>query len=156
MTPETILIALLGIYPYMSGNNRQCLIDNQPRIVQQLQEVTAPYEPGAPVPPLELTAAVAFAETHLGCDAGEGGGWGAPIDRNHRNVAGTHLSAVRSLSRGYRACRTWDGAVMWFRTGVCNADRSRDPVIRERGSHYIRAIRHLIERMGRYIDRTAD
>lgn len=151
MTPETILIAILAIFPYMSGNNRQCIIDRQSRIVEQLREVSEPIEPGAPVPPVELTAAVAFAETHLGCDLHEGGNWGAPIDRNHRHTAGTHLSAVRVLSRGFTQCGSWDGAVLRFRTGLCNPARNgATPEVRRIGPRYLRSIHSIMDRMHDY------
>ena len=148
MSPEAILVAILAIFPHMSGNNRQCIIDRQPRIAAQLREVSEPIEPGAPVPPVELTAAVAFAETHLGCDINEGGNWGAPIDRNHRHTAGTHLSAVRVLSRGYAQCGSWDGAIVRFRTGFCNpARQGATPAIQAIGARYLRTIHSIMERM---------
>jgi len=151
MTPETILAAILAIFPHMSGNNRQCIIDQQPRIVEQLREVSEPIEPGAPVPPVELTAAVAFQETHLGCDINEGGNWGAPIDRNHRHIAGTHMSAVRVLSRGFTRCGSWDGAVLRFRTGLCNpARQGATPEVRRIGPHYLRTINSIVNRMHEY------
>lgn len=153
MSPETILAAILAIFPHMSGNNRQCIIDHQVRIAEQLREVSQPVAPGAPVPPVELTAAVAFAETHLGCDLNEGGNWGAPIDRNHRHTAGTHMSAVRVLSRGFTRCGSWDGAVMRFRTGLCNpAVNGRTPEIRRIGPQYLRTIRSIMGRMEAYQD----
>lgn len=148
MTPESILIAILAIFPHMSGNNRQCIIDRQNFIASQLRDVSRPVAPGAPVPPTELTAAVAFAETHLGCDINEGGNWGAPISASQRHVAGTHLSAVRVLSRGYVRCGSWDGAVMRFRTGLCNPARNGStPEIRRIGPRYLRTIHSIMGRM---------
>lgn len=151
MSPETILLAILAIFPYMSGNNRQCIIDRQPRIVAQLREVSEPIAPGAPVPPVELTAAVAFAETHLGCDINEGGNWGAPIDSTHRHTAGTHLSAVRVLSQGFTRCGSWDGAVLRFRTGLCNPARNGStPAVRRIGPRYLQTIHSIMRRMHVY------
>ena len=151
MTPTSIILALLAIFPHMSGNNRQRIIERQSRIAQQLQEVSEPIEPGAPVPPVELTAAVAFAETHLGCDLNEGGNWGAPIDRNHRHTAGTHLSAVRVLSRGFTQCGSWDGAILRFRTGLCNPARhGATPQVRMVGPRYLRTIHSIMDRMEDY------
>lgn len=150
MSPEAILAAILALFPHMSGNNRRCIETQQSRIIRQLREVSEPVEPEAPVPPTELTAAVAFVETHLGCDINEGGNWGAPIDPQHRHTAGTHMHAVRALSRGYRACGDWDGAVMRFRTGLCNPKRSPSPTVREQGTHYLRVIRSIVERMRAY------
>jgi hypothetical protein len=148
MTPETILAAILAIFPHMSGHNRRCIVENHARIVQQLHEASQPHEPGAPVPPLELTAAVAFAETHLGCDANEGGNWGAPISRMRRHTAGTHLHAVRVLANSYLVCgRNWDRAVMRFRTGLCYPHASSSPLVRMQGPRYLRTIRAIIHRM---------
>lgn len=147
MTPEAIIIALLHMFPHMSGHNRQCIINNQERIVQQLQDASRPIEPEAPVPPVELTAAVAFEETHLGCDHNEGGGWGAPISRSRRHVAGTHLHAVRVLSRSYQVCGTWDRAVLRFRTGLCYPNTSPSRRVRHQGARYLRIIHSLIRRL---------
>lgn len=148
MSPETIVIAILALFPHMSGDNRACIESQQARIVQQLREVSQPHEPGAPVPPTELTAAVAFAETHLGCDVNEGGNWGAPVDSRHRHTAGTHLSAVRVLSRSYQVCGSWDGAILRFRTGLCNpARQSSSAAVRRQGARYLRIIRGLVERI---------
>lgn len=148
MTPEAIVLAILSLFPYMSGNNRQCIEHNQARIVQQLRESQVPIEPNAPTPPLELLAAVAFMETHLGCDAHEGGNWGAPIDKYHRHTAGTHMSAVRVLVHGYQRCGTWEGSVLRFRTGLCNpARQSSSDVIRRIGPRYLRRVQSLVTRI---------
>lgn len=151
MTPKLILAALLAIFPHMSHGNRQCIIDHQPRLEVQLQEVSQPIEPGAPVPPTEVTATVAFLETHLGCDHGEGGNWGAPIDRNHRHTAGTHMDAVTSLVHGYQECGTWEGAVFRFRTGVCNPAQGA-PQTGVIGTDYLHRFRSLLNRMYHYRD----
>lgn len=145
MTPESIVLAILAMFPHMSGNNRRCIETQQSRIVQQLREVSRPYEPGAPVPPVELTAAVAFAETHLGCDLHEGGNWGAPIDAQHRHTAGTHMNAVRVLSQSYRVCGGWDGAILRFRTGLCDPRRSPSERVRRQGARYLRVIHRLMD-----------
>ena len=149
MTPEAIIAALLAIFPYMSGNNRQCIIDNTPRIVRQLNEVNA-YRAadGTAPPPLELVAAMAFMETHLGCDPNEGGGCGIPIDARHRHTAGNHMSMIRVLVNTYRHCHNWDGAVMMFRTGWCNpARQSPNPRYRWVGPRYLRNVRSLVSRI---------
>lgn len=116
MNPEQILLALLTAFPYMNGSNRECIETRRPVIARQLHETST-----LGVPP-DLMASVAFAETHLGCDVGEGGNWGAPIDARHRHTAGTHMSAARVLARGYERCGSWDGAVLYFRTGLCRSD----------------------------------
>lgn len=94
---------------------------------------------------------MAFAETHLGCDHNEGGNWGAPIDAQHRHTAGTHMSAVRILSRSYTVCGNWDGAVMRFRTGLCNpARQSSNPQVRRWGTRYLRTIKGLVASLRAY------
>ena len=148
MTPQAIVLALLSMFPYMSGNNRQCIIDRQPQIEVQLHEVTQPIAPGAPVPPVELVAAVGFAETHLGCDSGEGGNWGAPISPLQRHTAGTHMHAAVALVHGYQRCHSWDGAIMRFRTGLCDpAHQGATPQIRAIGVHYLNTIHAIMRRL---------
>jgi hypothetical protein len=134
MTPVQVLAAILAIFPFMSGNNRACIEDRRVRIEQQLAETTAA---GVPI---EIMAAVGFMETHLGCDRGEGGGWGAPIDRLHRHTPGTHMDAAQSLVTGYRECGTWDGAVMRFRSGMC---RTQQPY----AVRYVRLVNALARRI---------
>lgn len=150
MNPDTILAALLALFPHMSGNNRQCILDRRPRILRQLEEVGRPLEePGemGVIAPREIVAAVAFAETHLGCDNGEGGNWGAPIDPQHRHTAGTHIHATIALIHGYQACHTWDGAIMRFRTGLCDSRTSPNPAVRAQGLRYLRSINRLVSRI---------
>jgi len=153
MTPEAIITAILALFPHMSGHNRACIIQRQEQIVQQLYEASQPVSPGAPVPPVELTAAVAFAETHLGCDHNEGGGWGAPVSRVRRHVAGTHVHAVRVLSRGYDVCGDWDHSVMRFRTGLCRPQTSPSLHVRFVGVRYLHTIHSIIARMRRHHQR---
>jgi len=69
--------------------------------------------------PVELLLVVGYLETHLGTDAGEGGGWGAPIDRRHRHTAGTAATAARVLRTSFAVCGSWRGAVSRFRSGLC-------------------------------------
>lgn len=69
---------------------------------------------------------VALAETHLGQDAGEGGGWGAPTDRFHRHTAGTAFHSARALAWSYRVCGgSWLRAVRRYRTGACGVEPRR-------------------------------
>jgi hypothetical protein len=155
MNPDTILAALLYLFPHMSGHNRQCILDRRPRIIQQLEEVGRPLvEPGemGVIAPREIVAAVAFAETHLGCDNGEGGNWGAPIDPQHRHTAGTHIHATIALIHGYQACHTWDGAIMRFRTGLCDSRTSPNPAVRAQGLRYLRSINRLVSRIQEFSD----
>ena len=121
MSGLAVVLAILGIYPHMNGNNRQCIVDRQVRIAEQLEETV---RMGVPV---LVMAAVAFKETHFGCDRNEGGGWGAPIDRFHRHTAGTHVQAAQSLINGRAACGSWEGAVLRFRTGACAPRRGPGP-----------------------------
>lgn len=116
---ELLLSAILSIYPHMSGHNRACIERNFDDIV--MVAVNADHDMG--VPPAVLYA-VGFLETHLGCDQGEGGNWGAPIDRQHRHTAGRPSQAAASLATGYRVCHTWEGAISRFRSGRCQIPRS--------------------------------
>ena len=133
MTPENIIIALLNIFPFMSGGNRACIQRRQEAIVEALHEAS---NLGVPV---EVITAVGFRETHLGCDAGEGGNWGAPIDPQHRHTAGTHMHAAQALMTGFEVCRTWDGAIRRFRTGECRSTPT--------GDSYLLSVRYLIRRL---------
>lgn len=72
ISPVEAVTAILLMFPHMSGNNRQCIIDHRPQIEQVLTEAQRQY----PEMPTEVFAAVGFMETHLGCDQGEGGNWG--------------------------------------------------------------------------------
>jgi hypothetical protein len=93
--------------------------------------------------------AVAFSETHLGCDYGEGGGWGAPVDRHHRHTAGTHLHAAAVLARGMEVCRGDElGAVRRFRTGLCDPRRqSSSAVVGRVGEAYGRRVLRIAARL---------
>lgn len=148
MNPELILAIILELFPHMSGNNRQCIENHQDRILQQVHEATdAPLIEGVPSIPPEVLMVVGFVETHLGCDAGEGGNWGAPIDAEHRHTAGTHMHAAYSLARGYQRCGSWDGAIMRFRTGLCNPRHSPNPEVTTIGLRYLRLVHHIIRRI---------
>jgi hypothetical protein len=133
MSPEAVVAAILLLFPYMSGNNRSCVVRRQEAIVTQLREAE---EMGVPA---EVIGAVGFYETHWGCDAHEGGNWGAPIDASHRHTAGTHIHAARSLLAGFGRCGSWDGAISRFRTGRCHPDAV--------GARYLANVRTLIRRM---------
>lgn len=144
MSSALIISAILALYPYMSGNNRSCIERNRARIEQQLDETVAAY----PDVPRLTIAAVAFAETHLGCDAGEGGNWGAPISRLRRHVAGTHLHAAGALHRSLVVCGNVDGAIMRFRVGLCNPRRQTTNVAVQRRAHaYLQRVRALEQRI---------
>ena len=141
MNPLQVFLAILAIFPFMSGNNRACMERNRERIVQQLEETT---RMGVPA---EIMASVAFLETHLGCDRGEGGNWGAPIDPQHRHTAGTHVHAARALVTGLSRCGGhWDAAIVRFRTGLCEP---RNAV----GRSYLQRVRGLIRRIQDQIHR---
>lgn len=116
MTTAYILVsALLNIFPYMSGNNRQCIQAHQETIAMHLTNGLNQFE----VPQLVLIS-VGFSETHLGCDINEGGNWGAPISRFHRHTAGTPNHAAIALRRSYEVCNhSWVGAISRFRCGLC-------------------------------------
>lgn len=111
MHPDLILTALLALLP---GPQSRCIERHRPQIVAAA--VSGERDRGVPAAVLLV---VGFAETHLGCDAGEGGGWGAPIDMRHRHQAGTSDHAARALARSYAVCGTWAGAIGRFRSGLC-------------------------------------
>lgn len=136
MTPaELALAALLALFPHFP--TRPCVVQRTHAITTALVE----GERAHGVPPA-LLAAVAFHETHLGCDAGEGGNWGAPTDRRHRHTAGTPLDAARALARSYAVCGDWAGAVGRFRSGLC---RPFNPAHRA----YVRSVLRLRARLER-------
>jgi hypothetical protein len=137
-----IVTAILAVYPYMSGNNRQCIIEHRSQIEQVLIDSQARY----PEMPMEMIAAVGFMETHLGCDHGEGGNWGAPISPNQRHTAGTPLQAAESLWHGYQVCGTWEGAARRFRTGLCRPTPS--------GSSYSRIALRVVNRLRVHVNHT--
>lgn len=115
ISPVEAVTAILALFPYMSGNNRQCIIEHRTQIEQVLVEAQRQY----PAMPTEVLTAVGFMETHLGCDQGEGGNWGAPISATRRHVAGTPMQAATILWHSYEVCGTWEGATRRFRTGLC-------------------------------------
>ena len=133
-TPEQSYTAIMHIYPHVL--RRQCLIARRDHIVSNIAASQQVHN----VPPAVITA-IGFAETHLGCDHGEGGGWGAPISPTRRHIAGTPLHAARALATSYRVCGNWNGAVRRFRTGLCHSTRV--------GDQYMNNVIHLINRIER-------
>ena len=142
-----LVAAVLALFPAMSGRNRQCIEDRHDAIARQVDETARAYPSVRP----EIMVAVAFSETHLGCDAGEGGGWGAPIDRHHRHTAGTHLHAAAVLARSMVVCAGDElSAVRRFRTGLCNPiQTSSSPLVGRVGERYGRRVLALAERLSR-------
>ncbi len=129
-----LLAALVAVVPPIPHPQRERIELQREMIVSMATASSARYR----VPPSVLLV-VAFMETHLGTDDGEGGGWGAPIDARHPDKAGTSDHAARILARGRKVCGSWQGAVSWFRSGRC-----RPPPFAER---YVRRGMQLIERM---------
>jgi hypothetical protein len=109
-----LLAALIGVLPPIPHPQRERIRDRTEAIVAMATASSARYR----VPPSVLLV-VAFMETHLGTDDGEGGGWGAPIDAQHPHQAGTSDHAARILARGRKVCGSWRGALSWFRSGQC-------------------------------------
>jgi len=142
-----LVAAVLALFPVMSGNNRQCIEDRHDAIARQVDETVRAFPSVRP----EVMVAVAFSETHLGCDRGEGGGWGAPIDRHHRHTAGTHLHAAAVLARSMVVCGGDElSAVRRFRTGLCNPiQTSSSPLVGRVGERYGRRVLALAERLSR-------
>ena len=147
MSGWALVAAILSLFPVMSGRNRACIEDRHDAIARQVDETARAYPRVRP----EVLVAVAFSETHLGCDAGEGGGWGAPIDRQHRHTAGTHLHAAAVLARGMVVCGSDElSAVRRFRTGLCDPRRqSTSAVVGRVGERYGRRVIRLAERLQR-------
>ena len=147
MIGSALVTAVLALFPAMSGNNRACIEAGRLRIAQQIDETARAFPSVRP----EVMVAVAFSETHLGCDAGEGGGWGAPVDRHHRHTAGTHLHAAAVLARSMQVCGGDElSAVRRFRTGLCNPQRqSSSAAVGRVGEAYGRRVMALAERLQR-------
>ncbi len=145
MSGWALVAAILSLFPAMSGNNRACIEDRHDAIARQVDETARAYPTVRP----EVLVAVAFSETHLGCDRGEGGGWGAPVDRHHRHTAGTHLHAAAVLARGMEVCRGDElGAVRRFRTGLCDPRRqSSSAVVGRVGEAYGRRVLRIAARL---------
>jgi len=108
-----LLVALLSLWRHM--RYRECIEAHRAQIVAVAEAGEREY--GVPA---GLSLVTGFFETHLGCAHGEGGNWGAPIDRFHRHTAGTPMHAVRAMAASYRVCGTWVGAVGRFRSGLCH------------------------------------
>jgi hypothetical protein len=142
-----LVTAVLALFPVMSGRNRECIEAGRLRIAQQIDETARAFPSVRP----EVLVAVAFSETHLGCDRGEGGGWGAPVDRHHRHTAGTHLHAAAVLARSMVVCGGDElSAVRRFRTGLCRPLReSSSPLVGRVGERYGRRVLALAERLQR-------
>jgi hypothetical protein len=117
-----LLAALLALYP---GPRSRDIERRRESIVAMATHSSETYN----VPPAVLLT-VGFLETHLGTDANEGGGWGAPINRHHRHVAGTSDSAARILARSLEVCGTWERAIARFRSGLCVAPLSMRRYVR--------------------------
>lgn len=147
VTGAELVTAVLALWPVMSGDNRQCIETRRDRIAAQVEETARAY----PRVRASLMVAVAFSETHLGCDYGEGGGWGAPVDRHHRHTAGTHLHAAAVLARSMQVCGGDElSAVRRFRTGLCRPLReSSSPLVGRVGERYGRRVLALAERLSR-------
>lgn len=140
MTGLEIVMAFLSVFPHTPA--RQCMIARQDQIAQAIEASREAY----PNMPSEMIATIGFMETHLGCDANEGGNWGAPIDARHRHTAGTPLHAARILWHSYEVCHTWEGAARRFRTGLCG-----HTVI---GTQYARRAIQLSNRIRFTVERT--
>lgn len=131
---QLLLTALLNLFPYMSGDNRACIVRNFNSIAQVAEN--AERDLGVPA---AVMLTVGFIETHNGCDRGEGGNWGAPISPTQRHVAGAPSQAGVALQHGFERCGSWLGAISRFRSGHC-----RIPPAME---HYPRTAMRIITRI---------
>jgi hypothetical protein len=107
----TLLVTLLALYP---GPQSQCIRSRADAIAASADAASVTY--GVPASVLLTTA---FLETHIGCDAGEGGGLGAPASRTRRHVAGGWEQHGSALRLGFVRCRSWRGAISHYRIGRC-------------------------------------
>ncbi len=113
----SLAMAILIRFPH--GPAHHCLVERQQEIATIIDNSIAAFPQINPA----VLVSVGFLETHLGCDRGEGGGWGAPVNRHHRHTAGTPQQAALILWRSFEACGSWDGAARRFRTGSCGRTR---------------------------------
>jgi len=145
MTGAELVTAVLALWPVMSGDNRACIEARRDRIAEQVEESVRVYPTIRPA----LLVAIAFSETHLGCDRDEGGNWGAPISPTRRHVAGTHLHAARILSRSLEVCHGDElSAARRFRTGLCHPLRqSSSAVVGRVGEAYGRRVLRMAARI---------
>ena len=120
-----LLSALIAVLPPIPHPQRERIRDQREAIVSMAASSSSRYR----VPPSVLLV-VGFMETHLGTDDGEGGGWGAPIDAQHPNKAGTSDHAAQVLARGRKVCGSWRGAMSWFRSGKCVAPPFAEAYVR--------------------------
>lgn len=139
MIRELILL-LLTLFPHMSHGNRPCIERRVDVITEQAREASRMHN----VPP-HLLISVGFHESHLGCQETD---WGAPASRTRRHTPGTPVDAARALANGYAACRSWEGAVFRFRSGLC---RSRDPNVMQ----YVTSVMNLSRRLEVYAIRAS-
>lgn len=116
---SVILATLLSMFRAPAPLQR-CMEQRATQIVAQVEEAERMFG----VPPSVLLV-VAYQETHIGCDRGEGGNWGAPISRRNRHTPGTSFHAARALARSFEVCGNWRDAVMRFRTGLCRFPEQR-------------------------------
>jgi hypothetical protein len=129
----------------MSGNNRSCINNRRLEIASVVEESQRRY----PELPPEILISVGFLETHLGCDIGEGGNWGAPISRYRRHTAGRPIQAAGALMSSYEYCTShgytgWGPAIRRFHTGLCAHRRgwgsAEYRMISRRGDYYVRIV----------------
>lgn len=142
---HALLLAVLTAFPVMNGTNRSCIETNLAQIEQQVAEAIRTYPRVRPA----YFIAIAFIETHLGCDRGAGGNWGAPISATRRHVAGTHMHAARLASRSLEVCRGDElSAARRFRTGLCNPLRqSSSAEVGRIGEQYGRRVLRIAARL---------
>jgi hypothetical protein len=131
-----LLLAVLLKFP--STPARQCLIERRDRIELAITESIRRYPLISP----EVLVAVGFSETHLGCDANEGGNWGAPMSATQRHIPGTPMQAAKILYRSYETCGSdWESAARRFRTGDCRPSKI--------GSRYAASVIRLSQQLVR-------
>lgn len=120
---ESLLAALLVLHSHIPEPMGSCIRGRQTEIARQAQEASD----RTGVPPA-IILVVGFMESHFGCHPRSGGCWGAPVDPQHRQTAGTHMHAAVALQHSFAVCHSWQGAISRFRCGLCRCPSNPDYV----------------------------
>lgn len=135
MNTAALIAALLVLRPHSPA--LQCIETRHDEIVTMATNSAEAFHV-----PVALLLVVGFNESHWGCDPNSGGNWGAPIDRDHRQTAGTSDSAASALALGFHECRSWGSAVSHFRCGRCGRCPRSQPGYTARGT--MRRMRQIL------------
>jgi hypothetical protein len=127
------LNALLGSFRLVPARTRQRIEARRDHIEDRAYQSEVQH--GVP---MGVILPVAWVESHVGTDDGEGGNWGAPISPARRHTAGTPMHAARALAWSYRVCGyDWQRAVARFHSGLCQPHAARH-------QEYVRTVTRLV------------